>query len=379
MIRKQKAISNYYIVVLSLILALAISTHLLIEQVTMEQEGAAAVINIAGRQRMLSQRVTLFAGEFLRTGRESDRKELEAAIRLMEQQHQTLTQPEPDSTFEARLTPPLQDLYLRQGLAQQVEGFLSAANRIANGTAQDEQQTLDYLLSLASHSMLDRLDLAVRLYQTDSEQAVESLRRVQLGTSAILLLSILAEAVLIFRPLLNWSHRMHELAMTDELTGVANRRSFVAAATERLADRRNQTADTAFLMLDVDDFKAVNDDYGHEAGDIVLQAIGEALRLEARQHDLVGRMGGEEFCVMLPNISATQAESVGQRILDRVASTSIRTSPLTKLTVTLSGGLTLAERGEALQDVLRRADELLYRAKRSGKAHVEQDCIGEVA
>lgn len=368
---KRAKISVLYPLILAFIIVLALGTHSLIDQIESEQDGAAMVINTAGRQRMLSQRIALFAGEFSRTGKPESRENLHEAIYTMQDQHNRLTNPDRGSAFEARLTAPLRTLYEEEGLNHEVELFLSSAKQIASDQSEDVAQHLNILMGLASNSMLQKLDDAVAIYQTDSENELTNMHRVENGTFAILMLSLLVEALLIFRPLLQLNHRLHAMAMTDELTGLPNRRYFMNGCQKHLSLSRSEYPTSALLLLDVDNFKAVNDQHGHDAGDIVLQNIARVLRDQARKMDLVGRLGGEEFGVLFTGLTAEQARDASKRLLEKVAQCNSRITSKLTLNVTMSGGLTMLEHGDSLTETLKRADILLYQAKSNGKAHVE--------
>jgi diguanylate cyclase (GGDEF)-like protein len=108
---------------------------------------------------------------------------------------------------------------------------------------------------------------------------------------------------------------LRRLATTDGLTGALNRTGFMVSAQKQLEQGEN----LALLMLDIDHFKAVNDQYGHAGGDLALQHLVATLHLEARQMDLLGRLGGEEFAVMIPTISSREAVSIAERLRKRVA------------------------------------------------------------
>ena len=369
--RGKNRIVIVYITILALIIALLVGTHVLLDRVRSQQDGTALVINVAGRQRMLSQRVTLFAGEFIRTGAPSDRDNLQDAIDFMQAQHAMLTTPPEGSIFEARLTPPLLALYEEQGLNEEVESFLASARSLASEEPEDPTQALEHLLDLATHQLLEQLDQAVYLYQADSEKAVASIHRLQDTTFAFLMFSLLLEALLIFRPMLRFTNRMYHLAMTDDLTGLPNRRSFMTACRKHIADTQRAPSRLAVLILDIDNFKSINDRYGHDVGDIVLANVAKVLREQARKQDLIGRLGGEEFGLMFTDITATQAESASKRLIACVASSEIVLSSGGTLNITMSGGLTMLESGEDLSAVIKRADLLLYQAKRAGKARIE--------
>jgi diguanylate cyclase (GGDEF)-like protein len=154
------------------------------------------------------------------------------------------------------------------------------------------------------------------------------------------------------------------LSLTDPLTGVANRRLMAQALTLEINRAERTGGKFSVCMVDIDHFKRVNDIHGHEAGDKVLVAFGELLRLHTRQTDIVARFGGEEFVILLPHTSLEYAIATANRI--REAFAACRVEPLSNPVTASFGVVELAEseQGDAL---LRRADKALYEAKESGR------------
>jgi diguanylate cyclase (GGDEF)-like protein len=163
-------------------------------------------------------------------------------------------------------------------------------------------------------------------------------------------------------------------ALTDSLTGLANRRAFEQAMTQTLAATPDRGV---LLMLDIDHFKRVNDRLGHDAGDAVLRAIGRLLRAAARDGDVVARLGGEEFGVFL-NREDREAQRMAERLRRAVEDMTLILADLSgramPTQVTLSIGAARARTGEQsdnpLADLMKRADRALYRAKETGRNRV---------
>jgi len=169
----------------------------------------------------------------------------------------------------------------------------------------------------------------------------------------------------------NLERELQRLATTDMLTGMANRRAFLDAAEQAWVVAKENSQTMCLLMLDLDHFKNINDRNGHLEGDRVLVAFAQAVRTQLRASDTVGRLGGEEFCVLLRTTDADCGSEVATRILQ-----SVRTMPLTTaagehLSVTVSVGLAdLRHSDRSLHDLLDRADQALYDAKRGGRDQV---------
>ena len=163
-----------------------------------------------------------------------------------------------------------------------------------------------------------------------------------------------------------------DLSSRDPLTGAANRRSFEVALS-REVDRVARSGEPALLLvLDIDHFKAVNDTYGHGAGDVVIKAVVQSLQDTVRPMDLVARIGGEEFAVVLPNCPPAFGEAVAERIRQRVQALSIPVTPGQRVQVTISIGGAFAPQWVRSRTHLwiERADQQLYRAKTGGRNRV---------
>lgn len=154
------------------------------------------------------------------------------------------------------------------------------------------------------------------------------------------------------------------LATTDMLTGLPNRRAFLARATE--ATEGGQSG--ALLLLDADHFKLINDTWGHSVGDVCLAAIAERLRRTLRPSDIVGRVGGEEFSVFLPGSTVAEAREIGERLCQSIAVEAEGAGR--DLRVTLSIGATFGTSRTPLDRLMAQADHALYRAKAEGRARM---------
>jgi two-component system cell cycle response regulator len=173
--------------------------------------------------------------------------------------------------------------------------------------------------------------------------------------------------------------RLHEnyrrslsLALTDELTGLYNRR-YVVAHLEELLIRKggDGPGDTALMMFDVDHFKAVNDQYGHPAGDDALRQLADRALRGVRSIDLVARLGGEEFVVVMPETDLNAAIMVAERLRHSVAGEPFLIHAIgERRPVTISIGVAIAAPGDTVDTLLQRADDALYEAKNGGRNKV---------
>ncbi|MDY6904758.1 MAG: diguanylate cyclase [Thermodesulfobacteriota bacterium] len=164
--------------------------------------------------------------------------------------------------------------------------------------------------------------------------------------------------------------QIRKLAATDPLTGVSNRRSFMAQAEAEFSRCRRYERPLSFLMIDIDHFKKINDKYGHHVGDEALQAFTQTCMGILRDNDILGRIGGEEFAVILVEIGLRRALQVAERLRSEVASETIVKDDIS-LTFHVSVGLTVLKGTDnTIDDTMQRADRALYRAKSLGRNRV---------
>ena len=167
---------------------------------------------------------------------------------------------------------------------------------------------------------------------------------------------------------------LYRLATQDGLTGMANRRHFLDLASQRLKEACYLGKPFSLLMLDIDHFKRVNDNHGHDGGDMVLQAFAQCVKGTLRASDLVCRMGGEEFAAILPDTPAEEALVVAKRLRNAIAALPITHQGHT-IPITVSIGVaSLAPTCRELSELIRHADQALYQAKAKGRNRV---CVAE--
>ena len=163
---------------------------------------------------------------------------------------------------------------------------------------------------------------------------------------------------------------LKNMAITDPLTRLYNRRHMVELADRNIRGNGADKAGLAFMLMDVDHFKQINDRYGHDCGDRVLTEISQLLKQALRDEDYVGRWGGEEFLAVLPNADSQRARHIAERVRRTVAEHDWRQHDV-DVPVTLSIGISQHIPGEQLGDSISRADTALYVGKRGGRNRVE--------
>ncbi len=177
---------------------------------------------------------------------------------------------------------------------------------------------------------------------------------------------------------LDITERLHDkqvlehLATHDALTGVHNRKQFDTRLAEEIGRARRYQRELSIIMIDIDHFKQINDAYGHPVGDQVLQAFAAVIKESIRQHDSAGRYGGEEFVILLPETSLQDAVDFAERLRKQVAALSIDAGSKSPIRITASFGVScFPEPSADCEQLIKLADEAMYRAKNSGRNLVQ--------
>lgn len=165
--------------------------------------------------------------------------------------------------------------------------------------------------------------------------------------------------------------RISRSATYDDLTGFYGRRIFFELLDKELSKGVRNDHPTTVMMMDLDHFKAINDRYGHEAGDQVLKFFADLVRKVLRNSDIVGRVGGEEFAVLLPETTADDASMLARRVLQHASAASVDTDHGNTVCFTVSIGIACSAKLLEGGALMRQADNALYRAKRDGRNRVE--------
>lgn len=233
----------------------------------------------------------------------------------------------------------------------------------------------DGLKKIASYSTMNDYPLVV-VVSSGYDDALLSWKKHVLWVMLIALgvtMTAVAAAVRSVRLLDSLALRSSELlhlATTDVLTGVSNRRHFVDILEQEFARARRYDLPLAILSFDLDFFKRINDGYGHAVGDQALISFAQVAQRGLREMDLLGRLGGEEFAILLPNTLATDALAVAERVREGVAEISIPTDNGTLKFTTSVGVTEMQSIDSSIDDLLRRADNALYEAKAAGRNRV---------
>jgi diguanylate cyclase (GGDEF)-like protein len=239
-----------------------------------------------------------------------------------------------------------------------------------------------------SRLAIARIDRAVdRIIQSERDRLHQISREVDRATQELLTfiyvisfaglcLLILAGliAIALYRSFERERHYREELkyrAETDELTGVANRRQLLASLDRAIAAARLNKTPLSFALVDIDNFKQVNDTHGHAAGDEVIRHVVQAGLATVRGYDTLGRLGGEEFGIILPKTSELNAYAVGERLRDQIHNLIVEIDDGVQISVTISTGIACLTAEDDAALLMERADRALYQAKRGGRDQVK--------
>ena len=250
--------------------------------------------------------------------------------------------------------------------------------RNAEGVYQVERSAVDDKARLVAYRTVSDLPLVV-IAASSMDDVLQGwrIRAAFIVTSGVLMSLfggfVLWRLRLSLRTVEAMSEQLTRQADTDFLTQIANRKSFMEHGQQELARAHRYRRPLVVVMFDIDHFKQVNDRYGHKVGDLALQAVTATAQAQLRGHDLLGRLGGEEFGLLLPETTAEAAMEVAERIRRSVEQQRIAASDADHFSVTISLGVAEAWPQEsALDRVLVRADTALYKAKESGR---NQTCM----
>ncbi|MBM9591778.1 GGDEF domain-containing protein [Leptospira sp. 201903075] len=190
-----------------------------------------------------------------------------------------------------------------------------------------------------------------------------------LGGSSFIVNQIVSK---LFFSLTDVNEKLLAIAMTDPLTGLSNRRSFLSNLEVEIArkQRSNGTYPISFILFDLDHFKSINDNYGHDIGDLVLQEFSSILKTSLRKQDFSARWGGEEFIVLLPDTNLDGAEIVAEKIRNLISLIRLSVNQ-TEIKCSVSAGVAIMNSKETTADsVIKKADNLLYEAKKRGRNQI---------
>ncbi len=382
-----RTLSIAYIAALGFIAILTIASHIITAHITNKQKEGADIAFKIGAQRAGIHEIIQSADKYYTLGDPLDLGFLKQAIAKMEQGQRYLTDTiRQNDLFGHPVSAELQKIYFQQpyALDEKTTWFLTWAKELATlPKSEQARRTIaaDYVMNKLPSTLATGLDLALQNYQTEALAKTDRYYAMQYYGALFVLLVLVLEAVFIFRPLVARVEGYHQMllryALEDYLTGLNNRRAFMKRATTELRRAQREGSEVVVVLSDLDKFKSVNDTYGHKVGDLVLQHYAEQLQTLLRSGDIIGRIGGEEFAILLPRTSAEMGFQTIDRLREKIARlpcpyVDADGKPQVLPYSSSFGMVAVCNSAEGIDALLARADEGLYEAKARGRNCVVQ-------
>ncbi len=378
--RDKRKVAGYVIGLLLIAVAITCS-HLIIDYLIARNKQDQQTIHLGYQQNILAQRINQLAYRYILASRGYEagvtRELLREAVDEMYRLHLGLLHHPPSAEYAAAADAIYFDA--RHELDLKIRTYLSAARELAEKPADlltPSSPLARFLQRHNSEALQQGLNLALERYKTADDQAVQQLRIILWGLFLAVLLVLILEWRFVFHPifygLLKRADDYRNQAHTDPLTGCFNRRRFMLAADETFQSIQQTSKSCTLLMLDIDRFKWINDHFGHCTGDEVIQALVDSCLGNLRKNDVFGRLGGEEFAVMLRDTTLDQAERVAESLRQKVKALDVaQYDSETRVSFTVSIGVTsMLSCDRSPMDAIHRADIALYQAKAEGRNRV---------
>jgi len=364
-----------------LLVALAVTgSYWLVDYQVGISRQADQVVRLGYQQSVLAERISQLSYRYIYSESapfEAVQQKLNEAVDAMRQNHQQLLK-SPGMAAFARAA---DAIYFdpQYALDQKLRTFLGAASELQQEPPllKPRHPLARFLSGEQTDELHGLLELALERYQFMADKALSRTRSLLWGMYLFIMLVLLLESLLVFRlvfqKLIRRTEVLRDLAQTDPLTGCSNRRSFIQSAEKAQRQVNQGLAEHALLMLDIDHFKRVNDLHGHPMGDKVIRKLAQTCIRNLRSSDVLGRMGGEEFAILLSGNSLESAGQVAEQLRQKLEACQVMHDSEGKEPVhfTVSIGVTRLQPGDdSAMQAVERADAALYRAKGAGRNRV---------
>lgn len=395
-------LTRTYMIALALVALLSTAAYFTMHQLTLTQNNSAKIINVSGRQRMLSQKAALYSIKLTAgkntASQQKYRRELTNVLLLMEKSHDSLIHSNSELNMLKNPSTSISKIYFDQPvqLNAQVENYQREIVSLMSSNSRELNTDNIHLKRIQSMApkLLASLNLAVKQYQLESESNVDRLHKVENGVLTLTLIVLLLEALFIYRPmakrikretgqLKQANLRLKQLSSIDGLTQIANRRIFDEFIERQWRHSLREGNPLSLVMIDIDFFKEYNDHYGHQIGDDCLKKVAKALQKTInRPGDIVARYGGEEFVVLLSDTDINGALQVAETLKQRVEELTIihtKSKISDFLTISLGVASILPSRKSETDNLINAADAALYKAKKLGRNRIAVSGFDDVA
>ena len=368
-----------YVALIAIVGLLSLFSHLTLNQVIKEQSNSAVTINISGQQRMLSQRSALYVSEYLRENDAKLKSKAELAIAKMLANHEFLLKDHKvaiTGNKPSPLSPTLQNLYFKApySLDTHINEYVSYARILLDDSDKPDGLKKQFL-DLGTETLLLGFDAVVKQHEINSINRVKDLRFIQISMVFIIVAMLLIVGLFIIRPIwkksAKYTKHLEFEVNNDYLTGLLNRRSFNVLANKAIANCKRYDLKLSIICIDIDQFKLINDQYGHSVGDLAIKRVSEVLTNNSRSSDSVFRFGGEEFLMLLPQTNNEEAFMLAEKIRMILSSLPLLENK-SHVSISVSAGVSeFSSKETTIEYTLKRADDALYRAKNDGRNKVE--------
>lgn len=399
-----------YVIAVTLIAILTTGAFNILQLALKTSDSTALVVNMAGKQRMLSQRLASLSQQYVLSSiADPDaavntlvvRESLETTVREMRSANEALSSGTLNDHTRVELSKPMRRIYFGEtDLKARVDAYLKSVERLIKehgDTISDENLRM---VLLQAERLLPDLNAAVQQYQMEGEANIKRIEELETYAWALTLLVLLLEIIFIFQPMSNKiqelfgalekirsdleyqvqvrtlsleqaNMKLQHLASHDPLTGLKNRLNLERELEQLIEHYQRNHSPFGVLMLDIDWFKQINDTYGHDAGDHVLKEIASILSRTVREHDSVYRAGGEEFVILFNRIAFEQIVHKSEKIRKEVENYLFHYGKH-DMKITVSGGIFHSDMPivNGVQGIMKEADNALYEAKRAGRNRI---------
>ncbi|MCW8901770.1 MAG: diguanylate cyclase [Gammaproteobacteria bacterium] len=352
----------------------AIFAYITTTDIIKNQQQYAKVINKTGSQRMLSQKITLLAYRFYETRDKEHKSHLLSLYSLMRSEHEKIISlyVKSDVTKALYFEKPRQLNNKVEQYFKNVEEFIA-----------HEELSLLYKLESSSFSLLPLLEDAVNVFEQESKKKVDLLLDRELFILVGTIITLILESVFIVIPAIRHAEihedklknlvkertlELEKISVTDQLTKLYNRRKTDETLSFEMERAKRSHGSFGIIMIDIDNFKKVNDTYGHLTGDDVLQEIARILSDNVRKIDVLGRWGGEEFLIVDNESDPDKVIEFAEKIRSAVEKHKFKQVGK----VTCSFGVTQYVEGDTTASLIIRADKAMYAAKEAGRNCVKE-------
>ena len=375
-----KKYQRIYLTTFAFIAVLITASIIIIDYIAAEEARMVEVNDIGGRQRMLSERTVHLLLEYAMENNQEARdqivKLMELSLQKFDQAHQQLIRGRLSDGEVVIFSDSIDNIFFDEPeyLDLKARIFIYNTREVLGREWSPDLISSYYLKQLREATKQDlhsSLDVLATQYTANSKSRITRLRvivAILLGGIVVVLCGV---GVLVFNPMFKrieaQEQALHKLAFIDPLANCNNRRSFLTNANTTFERSRRYKHTFAILFIDIDRFKDINDNYGHAIGDEAIKEMARICLENIRDSDILGRMGGDEFGVILQECGLEYAIQTAEKLRKRISDHIISSKSATiKFSISV-GAATVEDSDTCVDDTMKRADRNLYKAKRTGR------------